>query len=434
MPQLRSSTRRRFLAEMAGGALTTVAAPGLLLSGTSRAADARSRSDRFALALIGCGEWGAGRLLPALLANPRARVAAVCDVDAQRLDAAVRLTASSGGSAASAHRDFRPLLERDDIDAVVIATPDHWHASMAIAAMETGKDVYCESPLSLTVEEGRRLVATARLYGTVFQTGCSLRSGTSLYRVLLDAARAGRIGRLRRIAVQLEPPPPGAWQRPETPPAHLDWDLWLGPAPFADYTPNRCHGSFRRYADYSGGVVADQGVHFFDLAHELIGADHSGPTWVEARGTFHPDGPFEDPVTFAGRARYGRHGDVELAVNLGPGPSLKLEGEKGWVAASRDVFSASASGLSQELRQRHAVPVSDAEAAHLENWLDCLATRARPAADVEIGHCSTTVCHLFTLALQLQRPLEWNPERQAFPANDPADGLLRRAERAGWRA
>jgi predicted dehydrogenase len=335
------------------------------------------------------------------------------------------------------YKDYRKLLDNKEIDAVVIATPDHWHALLGVAAMEAGKDVYCEKPLSYTVAEGRAMVAAARRYGAVCQTGSQQRSDKYYYGQAHDLVRAGAIGRVERVALHIGGSPTGTWQQPQTPPQGLDWDFWLGPAPYADYTPNRCHYYFRGCSDYAGGSITDMGAHQCDIAQWIIGADDSGPTRVAGTGTFRPDMPNDVAITFQVEFTYGRHNDVKLLMTTEKSPrnDVEIYGTDGWLSVSRRRLQAEHPEI---LNAGDAAAVDyqnrlmESYARHYSNWLDCIRSRERPRCEVEIGHRAATLCHLANIAIRLQRPLQWDPERQEFVDDEPANRFLSRPMRGMW--
>ena len=388
--------------------------------------------------LIGAGDFGRRQhLRKMLLPNPRVQVAAVCDVDQFHREMAAQDVLARSRVPIALYKDFRHLLDRQDIGAVVIATPDHWHALIAIAAMEAGKDVYCEKPLSLTIEQGRAMVAAARRYGAVFQTGSQQRSDQYYFRQAHDLVRKGAIGRLVKVTAHVGQSGAGIWQSPQTPPANLDWNFWLGPAPYVDYTPTRCHYSFRGYSDYSGGSVTDGGAHQADIAQWIIGADGSGPTKIEGTGTFPANGPQDVPSTFEVTFTYGRHGDVPLLYTSDSSPrggAIEIEGTDGWISVSRHRILAEHPEILAADPEPHdyQARLTESYTRHHANWLDCIQSRQAPICDVEIGHRSATICHLATIAIRLRRPLNWDPASEGFVDDPPADRLCQRPMRAPW--
>ncbi len=430
--------RRSFLRRSAGGALAATTIAGQA---------AQAPSDRVAIGLIGAGVRGRDHHLRFLLANPRVDITAICDVDQSRADLAAAITRETRKTKPLVFYDFRRLLDRKDIDAVVIATPDHWHSIMAIQAMEAGKDIYCEKPLTLFIAEGRRMVNVARQYGSVFQVGSQQRSDWR-FRQAVSLVRNGRIGRLVRITTHLGNPGttsgafvhPGTWEPVQTPPAGLDWDMWLGPAPYKDYSPNRCHFEFRYHLDHSGGRITDWGAHHNDIAQWALGADESGPVKIEGKGGFNKAGPY-DYANYL-EVHYLYRNGVELICENERGNGVRLEGVGGWIFVSRLRIEASNPEILKEpvtaldtrrydeRNKTEEIPGTD---EHHNNWLDCIKTRQRCVADIEAGHRSASICHLGNIAMRLARPLQWDPEKEEF-SGDAAAGILKdKPFRAPWR-
>ena len=429
--------RRTFVRRTAGGMV--LAMPALASSAALGQAAAPAPSDRITVGVIGVGDFGRRQHLgKLLLPNPRVRVAAVCDVDQFHREQAGLDVLAQTGKPVDLYKDFRDLLDRRDIDAVVIATPDHWHALIAQAAIEAGKDVYCEKPLTWSIDEGKALVAAARRYGTVFQTGSQQRSDSYYFRQAHDLVRRGAIGKLLKVTTHLGRGGGGKHMPAQTPPPNLDWNFWLGPAPYADYTPDRCHYSFRGFADYSGGKLTDHGAHHHDIVQWIVGADGSGPTHVEGTGTFDENGPSDVPRTFEIKFIYGLHDGVELTTTSEASPHgglIELYGSRGHISVSRQRIRAEDPSILQgetgpeEYRPR----LQESYVRHYANWLDCIQSRQRPLCDVEMGHRGATVSHLANIAVRLQRPLAWDPVQEKFPDDDPANRLLGRAMRGTWR-
>lgn len=417
--------RRTFLQ----AAAAAVAAPTIVESTVFARAARPAPSDRVIVGSIGTGDLGrrhhlANRLLP----NPRIEVAAVCDVDRNHRNQAAQDVLARTGKQVGVYKDFRDLCDRPDLDAVLIAVPDHWHALAAIYAMEAGKDVYCEKPLTLTIEEGKKMVQAARRYGTVIQTGSQQRSD-GRFRQACQLVRNGNIGKLERVDTHIGEIDSGSWQPYTTPPPELDWNFWLGPAPYAEYSPNRCHYQFRWYYDYSGGKMTDWGAHHNDIAQWGIGADGSGPVKVSGTGTFHPDGPHDVPGTFDVKYTYAN--GVEVHCHAAGENGVKFTGSDGWIFVSRGRIEASDPELLKiELPLDGSLLYVSND--HHENWLDCIQTRERPICDVEIGHRSATVCHLGNIAIKLGRELAWDPVKEQFVGDDQASLLVSKPMRAPW--
>jgi predicted dehydrogenase len=436
MGQIHAFGRRTFLKGSGGGALA--------LSAAQQARPAAS--DKVVLGLIGVGVRGRDHHLKKLLKHPRVEIAAICDVDRNHADLAAQLVMKEKSRKPLLYSDFRELLDRRDIDAVVISTPDHWHSIVGIQSMEAGKDVYCEKPLTLFIEEGRRMVQVAREYGTVVQVGSQQRSDWR-FRQAVELVRANRIGRLTMVTAHLGNPGttqgafihPGEWEPVETPPVELDWNMWLGPAPYKDYSPNRCHFEFRYYLDHSGGRITDWGAHHNDIAQWVLGMDESGPVKIQGQGGFNKVGPYD----YAGlmEVHYEYANGVELVTENEGGNGVRFHGSNGWIFVTRmkleasdpEILKAPVAGADtrayDERNRNEEIPGTD---DHHNNWLDCIRTRKRCVADIETGHRSATLCHLGNIAMRLGRPLRWDPAKEEF-LNDPAANILKgKPMRAPW--
>lgn len=421
MTQPNTRNRRRFLKASAAA----VAAPTILPASVFAKP---APSDRVVVGSIGTGDLGRRHHLSTMLGNKRIEIGAVCDVDQRHREEAAQDVFKRTKRRVGCYQDFRELCERTDLDAVLIATPDHWHALTAIYAMEAGKDVYCEKPLTLTIAEGIAMVRTARRYGTVFQTGSQQRSDRR-FRQACELVRNEKIGKLQRIDTHIGDIDAGSWQTPTTPPPQLDWNFWLGPAPYADYTPNRCHYQFRWYSDYSGGKLTDWGAHHNDIAQWALGADDSGPVAVEGTGVFHENGPHDVPGTFDVKYTYAN--GVELHCHATGENGAKFTGSNGWIFVSRSKIEASDPEI-----LKYEFGSSDTRLYksdnHHGNWLDCIMSRERPICDVAIGHRSATVCHLGNIAIRLGRPLAWDPSKEAFVGDEEANRLVSKPMRSPW--
>ena len=394
------NTRRDFLRQVAAGAWILPAA---------RPRRRISPNERIGIGIIGVGGLGGHHHLPAIQSRKAFRLVALCDVDRRHLeDAAKRL-----GEKVALEQDYRRLLDRKDIDAVLIATPDHWHAIQAIHACDAGKDVYCEKPLSLTIGEGRAMVNAARRSGRVFQTGTQQRSDRRFHQAC-SLVRNGAIGQVKEIRCVLGEGPLAKPLPNSPPPPELDWNLWLGPAPFRDYNRARCHYTFRWFFDTSGGKLTDWGAHHLDIAQWGLGTEFSGPVEIEGRGVFPADNAYEVPHTFEVRYRYG-NGAVLHALSSGEN-GVRFDGEKGWIFVSRSTIRSEPKDLLQI--DLHSLPIQlERSANHHDNFIACVKNRRRPISDVELGHRSATICHLGNIAIRLGRKIDWNPglERSSDP-------------------
>ena len=400
-------------------------------------------SDRIVIGHIGLG-WRGFELVRQTFRNPNLRIAAVADLDLaflmkrlQFLDDQASidrpwikgegwdcLPASTPAGGVDPYLDYRYLLDRQDIDAVVIAVPDHWHAKTYIDALDAGKDVYGEKPLTLTINQGRAVVRKVQETGRVFQTGLQQRSDP-LFRTACEYVRNGRLGTLKRIRILIRgtnvidpvpdaPVPPG-----------LDWDRWLGPAPKVPYNPLRSHVTFRWFWDYSGGQITDLGAHHADIAQWALGMDRSGPRKIEGFARTRP-GAYETYTDYDIRLTY--ENGVVLTFESIPDFDMIFEGEKGEIFVNRGVIKSTPEDILKEplTSSDERLPVSD---NHMQNWVDCIRSRALPLTDVETGHRTATVCHLANIFGMIQRPLEWDPVREVF-VNDPeANQYLERPQR-----
>lgn len=363
------------------------------------------------------------------------RIVAVCDVNRSKAEKMRdRLEKAYGAQKESGDRargiDIYPiheeLIRRDDIDAVWVCTPDHWHAAVAKAAMEAGKDVYCEKPLTLTVREGRTLVETARRYGRVLQTGTQQRSNKS-FRKAAEIVRNGWIGDIKVIRARLGEFPPAAPLPEEPVPAGFDYDRWLGPTPWRPYNEKRVKGDYgggwRCYLEYGGRKNGDWGAHHFDIIQNALGMNESGPVEFIPIGY---EGTKYQTHVYASGTRVERNDDP------GSKAMIEFEGTKGKVWVSRDDF------LETDPPALAARPLRGedihlyASDDHHGDFFECIRTRQRPIADVEIGHRSATVCHLNVIAEKVGRPIRWDPVKEEIIGDAVASRLLDRPRRAGY--
>ncbi|MBI2809003.1 MAG: Gfo/Idh/MocA family oxidoreductase [Planctomycetes bacterium] len=425
----KSLSRRQFLAASAA------AAAPLILDSNVHAQERRGQgpNGRINLGFIGIGMMGRGHL-GSFLGNAGVQVVAVCDVHrVRREDAVTRVhrayaAARKAGTyrGCAAYVDFRELLNRRDIDAVVIATPDHWHAIPAILAARARKDIYCEKPLSLTIAESRAMVRAARDNNIIFQTGSQQRTEFGgRFRRAVEYVRSGRIGRVRTVRVGVGGPAVQCRLPNEATPAGIDWNLWNGPSPerafHHDLCPVGIHNhfpAFRNYKEYAGGGLADMGAHHFDIAQWALNMDASGPAQII---------PPERGDT---GLRFVYANGIEMFHG---GPSgCTFEGADGTIYVDRGVIrSTPASILQTPLGDRdfHLPAVGN---SHRQNWLDCIRSRRRPVADVEIGARTAQVCQLANIGYWLRRPLRWDPLREEFTDNAEANRLRSRENRAPW--
>jgi predicted dehydrogenase len=407
-------------------------------------------NDRLVLGVIGCGHPNSrGTHIMALAkAHKGVEVAAVCDVDARHRDRAARLA----GRDVEKFEDFRKLLDRSDLNAVLIATPDHWHTLIAMEALRKGMDIYCEKPLTLTVAEGQALVKAAKSTDRIFQVGSQQRSEyRGMFRLACELVRNGRLGKIRTIETRIGSNPTSPVVPPVDPPQELNWDFWLGPTPKVPYRfvqmqaggglPRRapggevftnCHYEFRWWYAYSGGKMTDWGAHHNDVAQWALDMDQSGPILVEGSGTrparvagqynCHPD--FKAVFTYAN--------GVKVICTSGGENGVQFNGENGkWLFVGRGKITASDKALLDEKLPADAKRLYLAT-DHMGNFLDCVRSRKPTICPAEVGHRSATVCHIGNISIRLGKKLKWDPVEERFD-DDKANAMLRREMRAPWK-
>jgi predicted dehydrogenase len=424
-------SRRDFVKGSLAG-LALAAAPNLL---TTRLRGQTAPANQLGVGVIGTGGMGQGHL-DVLLGFPDVRVLAVCDVDRwHRSSAADKVNQTYGNRDCALYADFRELVARRDLDAVWVCSPDHWHALAALAAIRHGKDVYVEKPLTLTIHEGRALVEAARRHGRIVQTGTQQRSSKRFHDVA-EFVRNGGLGRLDRIEILIPANNKycGATWQPELVPEGLDWDFWLGPAPWAPFTRQGCHYNFRFILDYACGQVTNWGAHYIDIAQWALDADASGPEEIVGQGEFPTSGLFTTATKVDFSCRYANGVTLRCRTRydgVGDG-NVRFIGDRGWIDVSRSAATASAPTLLKEAAARGGPVQLPLSSNHHDNFLQCVRTRQRPISDVESGHRSTTVCNLGNLAMLLGRRLRWDPVREEFIDDPQANRLRHRSMRAPW--
>ena len=415
--------RRNFLQSSAGLLAGAGLAPHLLTGSLqSLAGEPGSKNDRFVIGAIGLGGQGTS------IANAARRygdIVAVCDVDQSRAEKAK----GEFGGKAEIYGDYRKLLERPDIELVTIGTPDHWHTAIAVAALRAGKDVYCEKPLTLTIDEGKLLVRVVKETGRVFQVGTQQRSDDR-FRLACELVRNGRIGKLQKVTVTLPDSDAGGPFAVQPVPPGLDWDFWLGQAPKTDYIPQRCHYQFRWWYEYSGGIMTDWGAHHMDIAHWGMGIEQGGPLSVEGHGTLPniPNG-YNTPNRFT--VDYLYPNDVHLLVDIGDNGVL-FEGDKSRVYVNRGRIT----GKPVEELAENPLPEDRIKLYvsrnHMGNFIDCVRSRQTPISDVVSQHRSVSACHLANISLRLGRKLNWDAAKEEFVGDSEANSMLSRQQRAPY--
>lgn len=426
---LQKASRRLFLGQNAAIIAGGIGTPYIVSSSTLAAPNKPGANDR-----IGIGYIGMGRRAAQLMNLPKeAQIVAIADINIDR----AKSVATRVGC--KAYQDYRELLESKDVDAVVVATPDHWHTLASIHACQAGKDVYCEKPLTLTIREGRLLVNAVRKYQRVLQTGSQQRS-MPLNRLGCELIRNGRIGKVHTIIGHNYASPWECALPSQKTPHQIDWDMWCGPTsvrPFHQdlYLP-RANPGWISFRPYSGGEMTGWGAHGLDQVQWALGMDNSGPTEIWTEGE-----PFKPPVYSQPASR--KNGDTicsqpavffryangaVLKLIDGPPGGAVFIGDRGTITIGRSSLTAEPESLLKE-------PFADSDIRlsvsnhHMQNWIDCIKSRQKPIADVEIGHRSATVCHLGNIARWTGRKLQWNPEKEIFIGDAQANLLLERPGR-----
>jgi predicted dehydrogenase len=443
------SSRRRFLQSTAA-----LSAAPFILPARVWAAENKP-SDRIALGFIGMGKQNMG-LLGRFMSKPEVQVVAVCDVDTSRRENAKKVAEAAHAKRAdaasykgcTAYNDFRELLARPDIDAVVIATPDHWHALQSIAAANAKKDIYCEKPLSQSIHEARAMVNATRRNGRVFQVGSMQRSSRE-FRVACELVRNGVIGKVQRVNAGFGGPAKPCDLPEEAAEPGLDWNLWLGPAPLRPYnsvlSPRGVHNHFpawRNYREYGGGGITDWGAHHLDITHWGLGVDDSGPLELtppaDAEKTssgvrmLYPGGVEVTHVSDNGVTFFGTDGEV--FVNRGKIRAVVKGAEKARFVAKEDQppLAQQLDALEKEFLTNPKVKLNRS-ADHYADFLTAMRTRKPPICDVEVGARTVTGCHLLSLAYWNRAVLKWDAKREQFTGGTGKPAWLDVTYRGPWK-
>jgi predicted dehydrogenase len=453
-----TSSRREFLLQSSSIAAGAMTAPYFFATQKSLAQESKSAGDRPHIGQIGCGGQGNGITNGALRYGD---VLAVCDVDSRRAEQA---KARQGKGKADIYEDYRKVLDRKDIDVVTIGTPDHWHTKIAIEAMQAGKDIYCEKPLTLTIDEGKLICRVAKETKRVFQVGTQQRSDGPFAKAVA-MCRDGRIGKVREIHVAIGGGETSGPLPKVDPPASLNWEMWLGQAPLVDYiaesrqgrgTPkSRCHYEFRWWFEYSGGKMTDWGAHHVDIAHWLIDAHNTSPVSFEGTAEFpvpfsngYPtvDNRYNTATRFNIRTKFADGAQLIIADRIADqagtgveridrGNGVLVIGESGEFFVSRDRL------VGKPVDALGDKPLSDdliakvrkgAKRGHMEDFFDCIKTRKEPVSDVFSHHRAMTTCHLANICIRLGRPIKWDPEKEQVVGDEEANRWLAREQRKGY--
>jgi predicted dehydrogenase len=461
MTSLNRSSRRTFLGRTAGGVGAALATPYFLTAARGQDAS-QAPSDRPVIALVGCGGQGRWDMRGAL---PFADVAAVCDVDAKRAaegakDAKRGDDAKGSGRKVDVYEDYRNVIERPDVNVVIIGTPDHWHTKIAIEAMQAGKDVYCEKPLTLTIEEGQKICAAVKKYGRVFQVGTQQRSDhAQVFLKAIALVRSGRLGKVTKATCAIG----GAPASPVIPvvetAADFNWDMWLGQAPKVEFrsmtqepTPefsqgyySRGHYEFRWWYEYSGGKLTDWGAHHVDIATWALGLEQTGPTLLKFVSAKLPvpykngwptvDNQYNTATNFELVAQFPE-AEIRIVEDMPDGNGILFEGDKGRIHVNRERIK----GKPFEELKENPLP-DDAivqvykgkqPTGHMANFFDCVKSREEPIADVFSHHRAMTTCHLSNIAIRLGRDVKWDPVAEKVVGDDEAQSFTSREPRKGF--
>ena len=449
-------SRREFVKAAAAGLAASSVAAGFPTVVPASVLGAAAPSNRINVGAIGTGRISRAHDLPGIWKHGGARVMAACDLDAKRLQDAITLinghytkTTGKPYSGVAGYENYRELLANKDVDAVVISTPDHWHALIAIEAVRAGKDVYLQKPASLTISEGRLLSNAVHASGRIFQIGSQQRSSPQ-FRYAAELVRNGRIGELRTVYVGLPGDPSGRNEPVMPVPASLNYDMWLGSTPVVPYTENRVHPQrgygrpgWLRCEQFGAGMITGWGAHHLDSAHWAMDTEHTGPIELWGTAEFPTGGLWDVHGPFRTEALYAN--GVKMIVSGEFPNGIKFEGTEGWIFVSRGNEAVTASDPVARLKDSQALAASDPRIItsvigpdevhlydskdHHGNWLECVRSRRQPIAPVEVAHRACSACLLHHMAMKAKRKLFWDPVKERFKNDDEANGLLSRPQR-----
>jgi myo-inositol 2-dehydrogenase / D-chiro-inositol 1-dehydrogenase len=449
-------SRREFLKTSLGAPAAALIARTFI---PSTALGAQAPSKRINIGAIGVGRISCDHDMHEILKYNQARIIAVCDVDSRRCARGKQLVEESYGKMGikvndvRMYGDYRELLQNKEIDAVLISTPDHWHAKPAIDAMKAGKDVYLQKPASLTIAEGRAMSDAARSTGRIFQLGTQQRCWDQ-FRVACELVRNGRIGKIHTIRIGLPTDPAGEVE-PEMPvPKNLNYDMWLGSTSYVYYTEKRVHPQndysrpgWLRCEQFGAGMITGWGVHHVDIAHWGMGTELTGPIEVQAKAEFPTRGLWDVHGKYHVTAKY-KNGVTMLIDDEYPN-GIRFEGSEGWIFVTRGSYSVTASDPVSKGENTKALSASDPKILtsvigpgeiHLYkaseqhgNWLECIRSRKEPISPAEVGHRSTSACLVSHIAMKLRRKLHWDPAQERFRDDEEANRLLSRPQRKPYQ-
>jgi predicted dehydrogenase len=436
MLEKKNISRRGFLKRAGGAAAAAVGFPYIIASSSLGKAGGVAPSDRITIGCIGLGDQGQ-YVLGNFLQMPAAQVVALCDCRKSKRDEALTIVRKQDGKADCAlYNDFRELCARDDIDAVVIATPDYWHVLHALEAARRGKDMYMEKPFGMSVEQAQVLRREIKRYGRVFQFGTQQRSDRN-FRFACELALNGRLGKLHTIKVDVWPSVKSVNFPVVAVPEGTDYQMWLGPAPWAPYMRERVEtvGTYLKYwwhiSDYTLGWLSGWGIHYIDIAQWGNGTELTGPQEVEGTAEFPQDGLCDCAISWDVKMKYANGATLQFTGDERNEQGTFFEGPDGWIFVNRDVIKAHPKSLLSEKIGPNEIhlPVSN---HHQQNFLDAVKARSKPVSPIESAVCSDIVCQLANIATRLGRKLRWDPEKEKFIDDDEANAMLKRAMRSPW--
>ena len=452
----RAITRRKLLSDVAKGIGASTVAAGFPAIVPSSVFGATSPSNRLSIGAIGTGRISRGHDMPGVWKFDTARIMAVCDLDQHRVDDAKTLVNGYYGKQSgkpydgvTGYSDYKELLANKDVDGVLISTPDHWHALIAIAAVEAGKDVYLQKPASLTIAEGRALSDAVHRSGRVFQIGSQQRS-TIQFRYAAELVRNGRIGQLKTVLVGLPGDPSGDEEAEMPVPKGFDYEKWLGSTPVVYYTEKRVHPQsgydrpgWLRCEQFGAGMITGWGAHHVDSAHWGMDTEYTGPVEISGGAKFPANGLWDVHGDFKTEGVYAN--GVRMIVSGEFPNGIRFEGSEGWIFVSRGNERVTASDPGAKLKDATALAASDPKIIssvigpdeihlyeskdHHGNWLECMRTRKQTIAPVEVAHRSCSACLLHHIAMKTNRKLYWDPVRERFKNDDEANAMLARHQR-----
>jgi len=434
--QNKNVNRRQFLKTATGVVAGAIAFPYYVSASALGNSGNVAASNRIVMGCIGVGSQGSGNMR-GFLGKKQAQVVAVCDVDKANRDRAKKTVDDRYGNAdCRAHLDFRDVIERQDIDALSLALPDHWHSIPVVMAARAGKDMYGEKPLARTIREGRAMAEAVGRYGRVWQTGSWQRSVANFHRGC-ELVRNGRIGKVTRVEVGLPTGGGGGNPAIEPVPDNLDWDFWLGPAPwrpYMKYSKRAPHWDWRWIMDYSGGQLTDWAGHHIDIAHWGLGFDETGPVEIEGKGVYPADGVYDVPTAYKFTCKYA--GGVTMIVandrQQPKGMGTVWYGEKGWIHVDRgNKLDADPKSILDEKIGSNDTRLYESR-DHQQNFLDCVVSRQKTITPIETALRSISVGLLGEIAMLTESKLQWDPDKETFLNNDKANRLLSRPMRSPW--